>query len=234
MKSFFAAAIVAFLLAISSMSIADPPPQDLPGFKVTGNPCLYGTTCIFGPGMDMFLMEIPAYLPPEYDSIPVEDNSLVATCKSMRDRARQMACDVNNPPPVPSYPSPTQGEWASNGCGDGSWESALGSAILLAGIPLYTGDLTHPLPGVSFEAPCATHDRCYHTGFKSTCDTRLRTDIRNVCDGASSITRGQCYILTDLYKSAVDNRGQNAYDTDHRNMECAKISKALRNGECTS
>lgn len=233
MKSFTAVAAVTVLLALSSTSIADTPPT-LPPINVTANPCSYGVTCIFAPGMDAFLMEIPAYVPPAYDSIPVEDEFLIATCKSMRDRARQMGCDVNNPPPAPFYPSPTQGAWASNGCGDGSWKSALANAAIGAA-SLFTEDLTHPLPGVSFEGPCAFHDSCYYTLAKGFCDLRFGDKIRSdVCSGATGFVRAQCYALADLYQSTVEQLGQSAYDSNHRSMECAKIANALKNGDCAS
>lgn len=233
MKSFVTATIAAFLLAISSMSIADPPPQDLPGFTVTANPCSYGVTCIFGPGMGTFLMEIPAYLPPAYDSIPMEDNSLIATCKSMRDRARQMGCDVNNPPSAPRFPSPTQGQWYSNGCGDGSWKSEIGRYIAGYDVPGYTGDLTNPLPGVSFASACAYHDQCYYLFAKFPCDNGFGRKLNEICNTAGPCTVS-CFTLRDRYVKAVENYGQHAYDSDHQDMECAKISKTLSDGDCMS
>lgn len=233
MKSFSAVAAIVFSLAVSAVPIAGAQ-TTLPPINVTANPCSYGVSCIFGPGMDMLLMEIPAYVPPAYDSIPFGDSSLIATCKSMRDRARQMGCDVNNPPPAPSFPSPTQGAWASNGCGDGSWKSALANAAIGAA-SLFTEDLTHPLPGVSFEGPCAFHDSCYYTLAKGFCDLRFGNKIRSdVCAGATGFARAQCYVLADLYQSTVEQLGQSAYDSDHRSMECAKIANALKNGNCAS
>lgn len=61
MKSFFAAAAVSFLLALSSAASADDP-ITLPTISVVGQyqPCSYGATCVYGSGMGTFLVPIQA------------------------------------------------------------------------------------------------------------------------------------------------------------------------------
>lgn len=232
MKSFSGVAASAFSLALSAAPIALGQ-QTLPRINVTANPCSYGVTCIYPGGMDAFLVPMQPILPPQADSIPVEGDQLVATCKSMRDRARQMSCDVNNPPPAPGFPSPTQHQWYSNGCGDGSWKSEIGRYIAGYDVPGYTGDLTNPLPGVSFASACAYHDQCYYLFAKFSCDNVFGRKLNDICNTAGP-RAVSCFTLRERYVKAVENYGQHAYDSDHLDMECAKISKTLSDGDCTS
>lgn len=230
MKSFFAAAAVSFLLSLSSAASADDP-ITLPTIPVVGNPCGYAFTCVYGRGMSAFLVPIPA--PPSplipIASVSPEDYSLIATCQSLRDRARQTGCNTNDPPPAPYFPSPTRGQWVSNGCGSGSWSQKFGQFIGYIGVDGFTGDLDEPLAGFSFASACAGHDSCYYTGYKSGCDLRFGAALADVCG-----TIKACLDIAADYQSAVLLAGQSAYDNDHRDMECAKIAKTLRDGDCAS
>lgn len=222
MKSFSAVAAAACLFVLLAVSGADAQ-TTLPPVNVTANPCDYGITCVYASGFGDFLEPIRA-LPPAVDRIPVDDGpSYVATCTSLRDRARQIGCDVNNPPPVPHFPSPTQGQWVSNGCGDGSWKSKIGQFIL--GV----GNLDEPLPGFPFRPACEFHDQCYHTGFKSYCDLKFGNQLAEIC-----VTSRACGDIAAKYEDAVHHFGQSAFDSDQQAMECAKISKDLRDGDCVS
>lgn len=222
MKSFTAVAVAIAVLGLASVPIAHTQ-TTLPPVNVTANPCQYPVSCIYGSGMDMTLFPTPQYVPPMADSIPSEGGGLVATCKSLRDRARQTGCDVNNPPPAPFFPSPTQGAWVSNGCGDGTWKSKIGQFIL--GV----GNLDEPMPGFSFRPACEFHDQCYHTGFKSFCDLKFGNMLADIC-----VTSRTCGDIATKYEDAVHHFGQSAFDSDQQIMECAKISKDLRENNCTS
>lgn len=242
MKSFSIAAAAAFLLALSSAAIAGLPPTTLPPVNVTGDPCSYGFTCIYPSGFSNFLAPIINF-PPDVARIGPEDFSLISTCNSMNgrakqiltDRAKQIHCNVDNPPPAPHFPSPTQGQWASNGCGTGTWLSdTIYPRIAGLGIPGYTGNLTHPLPHVSFEDACAYHDSCYYTGsYKSLCDIGFLNQMTDACSSAGSYA-SSCRALRNEYYEAVNLGGGDAYDDDHRVMECAKISNALKNDDCVA
>lgn len=221
MRPFIVVAAVTILLSLSSMPIASGQ-TTLPPVKVTANPCDYGISCTFASGGSAFLVPMSHAFPPANDSIGRQED-LVATCKSLRDRARKIGCNVNNPPPAPSFPSPTQGSWQANGCGDGSWKSQIGQFIL--GV----GNLDEPMPGFSFRPACDFHDQCYHIGFKSFCDLKFGNKLADIC--ATSKTCGD---IAAKYEDAVHHFGQSAYDNDQKVMECAKISKDLRDGNCAS
>ncbi len=223
MKSFTAVAAVCALLVLAGVSVGRAQ-NTLPSINVTANPCQYPVTCIYGPGMSMGLFPAaPQFIPPLADRIPADYGSLIATCKSLRDRASQMGCDTNNPPPVPGISSPTQGAWVSNGCGDGSWKSKIGKFIV--GV----ANLDEPLPGFSFRPACVDHDKCYHVGFKSFCDLKFGGKLAEIC-----VTSNACGEIAAKYEDAVHHFGQSAYNSDQWDMECAKISKDLRDGNCAS
>jgi hypothetical protein len=232
MKSFSVVAFATFLLALSALPVANAQ-TTLPPVNVTANYCDYAANCTFASGFSAFMVPIGPAFPPNVDSIGLDDEPLVATCKSLRDRANQLSCNTNNPPPAPFFPSPTQGAWASNGCGDGSWKSEIGRYIVGYDVPGYTGDLTNPLPGVSFAPACSYHDQCYYLWAKGTCDDGFAKRLFDICN-VTGPRAPACFTLRDRYVKAVENFGQGAYDTDHRNMECAKISKKLRDGDCVA
>lgn len=221
MKSFTAVAAVCALLVLAGVSVVRAQ-NTLPPVNVTANPCDYGISCKFDMGMSSFLVPMTPAIPPAVDSISPDGYELIATCASMRlSSAFIRDCDVNSPPPVPGFPSPTLGTWFPNGCGDGTWKSEIGRHVL--GI----ADLDMPLPGISFQPACNHHDSCYHTGFKKFCDMRFAGELANICGSSTP-----CIDKAFLYSEAVDHFGQGAYDKDQRNMECAKIADALKNGEC--
>lgn len=202
----------------------------LPPVQVIGNPCAYVSACIFPGGMNSFLVPVQPVMPPIYASIPLGDdgNPLIATCSSMREKA-PIGCDVDDPPSAPGIPSPTRGQWQSNGCGAGGWFEKIGSHIVFSGTAGYTGNLDEPLVGFSFTSACAHHDQCYYVGFKSLCDLRFAGALADECQAIRT-----CGDIAAKYEEAVLLVGQDAYDNDHRDQECAKISRALREGDCAS
>lgn len=219
----FRAFSAAFLLAAVSAIVTVDAQTTLPPVNVEANYCDYAVNCTFSSGMDAFLVPIGPAFPPNADSISPDDNPLIATCNSLRNRAAQIGCDTSNPPPAPGFPSPTRGSWAPNGCGDDSWLSNVARQI---------HDLDNPLPGVSFRKACDDHDRCYHLWEKKGCDGQLARDLSEVCSKASDAVA--CLNVATLYTDAVVVKGQAAWESDHLNMECAKISQKLRDGDCMS
>lgn len=232
MKSFSVVALATFLLALSALPVANAQ-TTLPPVNVTANYCDYATSCTFASGFSAFLVPMGPAFPPNVTSIGLDDDPLVATCKSLRDRANQLGCNTNNPPPAPFFPSPTQGAWVSNGCGDGSWKSEIGRYIVGYDVPGYTGNLTNPLPGVSFAPACTDHDQCYYLWAKRDCDNKFADKLMNICNAAGPRAPA-CFTLRGRYVKAVEDFGQHAYDSDHRDMECAKISGKLGNGDCVA
>lgn len=226
MRSFTAVAAVAFSLALSATSIAAQPPKTLPTINVPGV-CQYGDNCVFMSGNSLFLTPIVNF-PPDVASIGA-DEPLTATCQSLRDRALVIFCDTNNPPPAPYFPSPTHGQWQSNGCGAGRWYEQIAAHVVLDGIDGYTGDLDEPLVGISFASACAHHDNCYYSGVKSLCDLRLGGELADEC-----LMIAACGDIAAKFQEAVLLFGQAAYNSDHHDMECAKVSKDLRDGQCVS
>lgn len=232
----FRAFSAAFVLAALSAIVTVDAQTTLPPVNVEANYCDYAVNCTFSSGMDAFLVPIGPAFPPNADSISPDDNPLIATCNSLRNRAAQIGCDTSNPPPAPGFPSPTQGSWAPNGCGDGSITTRILMDILGSQIDGYTGDHTNPLPGVSFKEPCDAHDRCYHmSASKSICDHAFAHSLDHSChDQATDSLFAQCMLFAGAYATAVDEHGQSAYGADQWAMECAKISSELNSGNCVS
>lgn len=231
MKSYCAVAVAACLLALSATSIADEP-QDLPGYNIIFVPCAYVYACVYMSPISSSLMFTapPNPYPPIVSGVSEDFEVLVATCESLQDRANQIGCDVNNPPPAPYYPSPTLGQYQPNGCGIGNWFDEIGAHIVGLDVEGYTGDLDNPLPGVSFRAACDGHDACYHTGFKHRCDNTFAQELSRICSTASAATG--CVMIAGRYTTAVDDFGQFAHTSDQLVMECAKIAKDLNDGNC--
>lgn len=228
MKPFSVTAFAAFLLALSAMPIANAQ-TTLPPVNVTANYCDYAANCTFASGFSPFLVPMSPAYPPDVISIGIDDEPLVATCKSLELGARLSNCNVNDPPAAPFFPSPTRGEWVSNGCGSGSWNQKIGQFIGYITVDGFTGNLDEPLSGFSFASACAVHDSCYYSGFKSGCDLRFGGALADVCGPIKA-----CLDIAAKYQEAVLLAGRDAYDADHRDMECSKIAKKLRNGDCAS
>lgn len=236
MRKFCEAVGMALLLVLVSVPIADAQ-QTLPPVNVTANACGYGITCIYpGGGLGDFLIPIAGYKPPMVPGVPKDAPiPLLATCKSLRDYANTFGCNTNDPPPAPLYPSPTRGNWVSNGCGDGSagMDDARSAAQL---VPGFTGDFTTPFKGVSFATSCSKHDSCYYHGNKIACDNALFSNLAHDCTTqASGVTYGACIALAAAYRLAVSGKhGQDAYNSDQFDWQCAKISSDLRRGNCVA
>ncbi len=235
MKLVYAIAAGIFLLASFTATIANGQ-TTLPGVNVVANPCSLPATCVYASGFDTFLIPPPPAFPPYVASIDPSVESLVATCKSLRDQARRLGCNLDDTPPAPGFPSPTQGAWVSNGCGDGSITTNILIGLLGSEIDGYTGDPTNPLPGVSFKSPCAGHDQCYHmSSSKTVCDNVFAHALDNAChEHASDTVFAQCLAFAGAYATAVKQHGQDPYNDDQRIMKCAKINSDLDHGNCVS
>lgn len=231
MKAFCEAVAITLFLVLASIPIADAQ-QTLPPVTVTANACGYGVTCVYPGGGVGDLIPTPAYVPPLVGGIPTKEvGRLVATCKSLREYAQRNGCNTSDPPSAPLYPSPTRGNWVSNGCGDGSLKVEILRRIATLAVPGFAGDLTNPLPGVSFASPCASHDSCYYHNAKGACDDAFASRVTASCQ-APAPGSGTCAKLAWAYTEAVKLGGGGAYNADQLAATCARISADLRRGNC--
>lgn len=229
MKTFFATILATLLVVLPATSVAAENRPLWPAWQVTANVCDYVVSCTYASGIGDFMVPIRA-MPPAAGSIDPVTLELIATCKSLKDRAAQFGCNTNDPPPAPHFPSPTRGAWQANGCGIGNWFDTIGSHIIAPDVDGYTGSLDEPLTDISFKSACDNHDQCYYTGFKSVCDDAFARELANVCSAARGATG--CMIIAGRYTTAVNDVGEWAYSHDHMVMECARISNTLKDGDC--
>lgn len=177
--------------------------------------------------VDVFLSEGPD----EVESVIDKEEF----CAALKAKA-PANCSVDNPPSVPGFDP----NWSDNGCGDGSIQAAIGSALLDYVVPQYTGQLTTPLPGVSFADACRSHDACYSsfglwggTQSKGICDVGFDIKMGHVCQGVTSaITRNQCYSVKSAYLFGVQEGGGKAFTNAQAALACAAWAHDMEENEC--
>lgn len=158
------------------------------------------------------------------DGIPIDKNLF---CQNLR-QGRPPGCSYSNPPSVPGFDP----GWMGNGCGDGSFASAIASELVSKSINGYNGNLDHPLPGVSFFGACQVHDYCYASGSsKHRCDQDFNAHMGNACQSSGSYM-SSCHLLAGAYGKAVETFGQSAYNTAQGERACAAWAYDMRANQC--
>ena len=127
---------------------------------------------------------------------------------------------------IPSTPIYDPG-WQPNGCGTGAIANAAVSSLL--GI-LFAGyyTLDEPYRGVSFEAACDMHDRCFSAGGGfDTCNNNFSIAMASSCAGgtvAGSNARFACGNYAAAYRAAVST---DKFDSTDISGDYAAFARAL-------
>lgn len=149
-------------------------------------------------------------------------------CKNLAGN-QPPGCSASSPPSVPGFdPS-----WVGNGCGDGSFAIILADAVVGHAIPGYSGDLDHPLPGISFYAACQRHDMCYGSmgSSKTTCDNDFKSALSYVCSSNSNYGFS-CSLLTSIYYNAVKYLGSSNFNAAQGEVACASWALEMEVNQC--
>lgn len=149
-------------------------------------------------------------------------------CKNLAGN-QPPGCTASSPPSVPGFdPS-----WVGNGCGDGSFALIFADSVVGHVIPGYTGDLDHPLPGISFYAACQHHDMCYGSmgSDKTVCDSDFKAALSNTCSSSSNYGFS-CGVLTSLYYYAVRYLGSSNFNAAQGEMACAAWALEMEVNQC--
>ena len=149
-------------------------------------------------------------------------------CRNMR-AARPPGCDADNPPSSPGYDP----NWMGNGCGDGSFKVAFLEAIAGLVVPNYTGNLDHPLPGVSFFGSCQAHDQCYGMApTKGWCDGNFNDNMKSACSTGNTTHYSQCLATANALTAAVVYGGTDAHTAAQQARQCAAWANDLKENGC--
>lgn len=213
---------------------ATDPPFNLPPVRAVpgtdgGQIVCYGYECA-----DLLDSFVPVLPPMGADVISIGDQSGVDRdqfCAALKNQ-KPSSCSAGSPPPTPD----TDPNWQPNGCGNNWRVQAVMQLGIMAIVPDdFAGNYNAPYSGVSFQAACNTHDRCYGTSFdKAFCDARFGDDMRSACGVVSSSPGyNQCTGLADIYRGAVATFGGSAYEAAVRDHTCAVWAKDMNQNGCS-
>lgn len=143
--------------------------------------------------------------------------------------ARPPGCSMIAPPSAPGYDP----AYVGNGCGDGSFKSYIANELVSHVVWGYSGNLDHPLPGVSFYSACQVHDYCYASGRpRDTCDQGFGASLLRICEGANASHQSSCSTLSSIYRKAVGAFGQGPYNASQADLACAAWAYDMEANEC--
>lgn len=163
-------------------------------------------------------------------NLPMEEDppiSKVQFCANLK-ASKPANCSYSNPPSTPSFDP----NWTPNGCDNGSLGAAYVNIIVASGYPITGGTgLDQPAYDVNFQSACNAHDFCYGMeGGKSQCDSDFSADMAKVCLASSNFA---CSAIRVTYYSAVQNFGQDEYNSSAQENVCAAWSSNMRNNGCS-
>lgn len=212
---------------------AADPPVDLPPVRAVpatdgGKIICYGYRCA-----GLLNSLLPAPPPIEMDVISIDQSGVDRSqfCGMLKSQ-KPSSCSASSPPATPD----TDPSWRPNGCGN-NWrvQAAMQLGIMAIVPDDFAGNYNAPYSGVSFEAACNNHDRCYGLAFdKAFCDERFGDEMRSACSLVSSSSGyNQCAGLADIYRGAVAVFGASAYQSAVRDHECAVWVKDMKQNGCS-
>lgn len=137
-------------------------------------------------------------------------------------------CSASSPPSVPGIDP----GWTSNGCGDGSRFAAIGSEVAGLGLADYTGNLSHPFPGINFHGACMGHDRCYGMGQpRLECDASFLTTLQTRCQVGDYFST--CARIAERFLLAVRGFGDEAYAAAGLERDCTAWARNMAQNGCS-
>ncbi|WP_434212633.1 hypothetical protein [[Pseudomonas] boreopolis] len=236
--------IRALLLVVSSIMSWIAPciafsQTTLPTVKVTaeriGGGMLMCTTVTCAGALDeeqyrerMAYMRMYATYP--QDDLPIDKAKF---CSNLKGK-KPSNCDFFSPPMTPEYSS----NWMPDGCGSGPRQQwFLDRLVSSASSGQYSGNLNAPYSGISFQAACNEHDRCWGVGKeKSSCDMAFSNNMQNACSSASNPNGlNICLGFAGLYYGAVatTNAAQVTYQDSVMAYACAGWAYDMRLNGCS-
>lgn len=191
------------------------------------------------------LPRVSAYSPTHMSMTSAEGQSIDLTkaqvCKMLKD-SKPKNCSTSIYPPAPNVKSSSGADWAGNGCGAGSTDP-LTNALISAFYGLlsadYSGNLNAPIksrPDIDFTATCNKHDGCYTSSRpKASCDFQFGRDLNAQC-GKVGDTAGMadCSTAIGKYEHAVDDDGEESYEEDQQQYQCASWGDSMKKDGCGS